>query len=120
MAESAADIAQTMIGKPYKFGGTTPKGFDCSGLVQYSYRKAGIKLPRATGAQLAQTSAIRKRDLRRGDLLFFNEDGQENSHVAIYLGDGLFVHAPSSGGTVRIEKLESAHWQKTFSAARRV
>jgi cell wall-associated NlpC family hydrolase len=120
VASSAADFAYSMVGKPYKYGGSKPSGFDCSGLVQYSYRKAGIKLPRATGAQLSASLAIRLRDLRRGDLLFFDEDSERNSHVTIYLGDGLFVHAPSSGGTVRVEKLDSAHWKKTFSAARRV
>jgi cell wall-associated NlpC family hydrolase len=120
VASIAADIAYSMVGKPYKYGGSKPSGFDCSGLVQYSYRKTGIKLPRATGAQLSATLAIRLRDLRRGDLLFFDEEGEKNSHVAIYLGDGVFVHSPSTGGTVRVEKLDSAHWKKTFSAARRI
>jgi murein DD-endopeptidase len=120
VAKSAADMAQSMVGKPYKYGGTTPAGFDCSGLVQYSYRKVGIKLPRATSALFTATFTVRSRDLRRGDLLFFNEDGEKNSHVGIFLGDGRFVHSPASGGVVRIEKLDSDHWKKTFSEAHRV
>ncbi len=120
VAGSAASTAEAMVGKPYKYGGSSPGGFDCSGLVQYSYRKAGIKLPRATGAQLGFAAPVRLRDLRRGDLLFFDEDGGRNSHVGIYLGDGQFVHAPSSGGIVRVEKLDSSHWKKTFSEARRI
>ena len=81
-----------MIGKPYRFGGATPAGFDCSGLVQFSYRQAGLALPHNTEA-------------RRGDLAFFDEEGKKSSHVGIYLGDGRFVHAPSSGKVVRSDFL---------------
>jgi murein DD-endopeptidase len=118
---AAADQALKMIGKPYRFGGSTPaKGFDCSGLVQYSFRQAGVALPRDTEQQRRASASIRVSNLRRGDLLFFDEEGKKNSHVGIYLGGGKFVHAPSSGGQVRTESLDSPYWKKHLSEARRV
>ncbi|TMH98256.1 MAG: NlpC/P60 family protein [Betaproteobacteria bacterium] len=117
----AADQALKMVGKPYRFGGSTPaKGFDCSGLVQYSFRQAGVALPRDTEQQRRASAGIRVSSLRRGDLVFFNEGWRRNSHVGIYLGSGKFVHAPSSGGHVRTESLDSPYWKKHLSEARRV
>ena len=117
----AADQALKMVGKPYRFGGSTPaKGFDCSGLVQYSFRQAGVALPRDTEQQRRASASIRVSSLRRGDLVFFNEGWRRNSHVGIYLGGGKFVHAPSSGGHVRTESLDSLYWKKHLSEARRV
>jgi len=118
---AAADQALKMIGKPYRFGGTTPsRGFDCSGLVQYSFRQAGVALPRETEQQRRASASIRVSSLRRGDLVFFNEGWRRNSHVGIYLGGGKFVHAPSSGGHVRTDRLDSPYWKKHLSEARRV
>ena len=118
---AAADQALKMVGKPYRFGGSTPaKGFDCSGLVQYSFRQAGVALPRDTEQQRRASASIRVSSLRRGDLVFFNEGWRRNSHVGIYLGSGKFVHAPSSGGHVRTESLDSPYWKKHRSEARRV
>ena len=118
---AAADQALKMVGKPYRFGGSTPaKGFDCSGLVQYSFRQAGVALPRDTEQQRRASTSIRVSSLRRGDLVFFNEGWKRNSHVGIYLGSGKFVHAPSSGGHVRTESLDSPYWKKHLSEARRV
>jgi cell wall-associated NlpC family hydrolase len=118
---AAADHALKMVGKPYRFGGSTPaKGFDCSGLVQYSFRQAGVALPRDTEQQRRASASIRVSSLRRGDLVFFNEGWRRNSHVGIYLGSGKFVHAPSSGGHVRTERLDSPYWKKHLSEARRV
>jgi len=118
---TAADQALKMVGKPYRFGGSTPaKGFDCSGLVQYSFRQAGLALPRDTEQQRRASASIRVSSLRRGDLVFFNEGWRRNSHVGIYLGGGKFVHAPSSGGHVRTESLDSPYWKKHLSEARRV
>ena len=117
----AADQALKMVGKPYRFGGSTPaKGFDCSGLVQYSFRQAGVALPRDTEQQRRASASIRVSSLRRGDLVFFNEGWRRSSHVGIYLGSGKFVHAPSSGGHVRTESLDSPYWKKHLSEARRV
>jgi len=117
----AASYALKMVGKPYRYGGASPaRGFDCSGLVQYSYRHAGVKLPHNTDAQRRLSKPVRRAELRRGDLIFFDEKGGDNSHVGIYLGDGTFVHAPSSGKTVRRDKLDSPYWRKHLSELRRI
>ena len=119
-ASRAADTAISMLGKPYKYGGNTPTGFDCSGLVHYSYSRVGVDVSRDTRTLRTQTSPARVSDLRRGDLLFFDQEGQKSSHVGIFIGDGRFVHAPSTGGKVRTEKLDAKYWQKHFVDARRV
>jgi|GEM_PF-283367 len=110
------------LGIHYKFGGTSPEtGFDCSGLVHYSAKKSlGLTLPRQS-SQLARTGkAIKKQQLAVGDLVFFNTRGSRYSHVGIYLGNNLFVHAPSSGGKVRVENMTSPYWKKRFTGARRI
>ena len=118
-AEQAAAHAQKMVGKPYKYGGSSPAGFDCSGLVLYSFKQAGVALPHNTEQQRRSAHPIKVADLRRGDLLFFNQEGKKYGHVAIYLGDGRFVHAPSSGKSVRSDTLNSPYWKKHLSEARR-
>lgn len=119
-ALKAVAHAREMIGKPYRYGGDTPAGFDCSGLVRYSYSRAGISLPRATGAQRSLAMPIPVRNLRAGDLVFFDQEGKKASHVGMYIGNGRFVHAPSSGGKVRTDSLKSEFWKKHFVDARRV
>jgi cell wall-associated NlpC family hydrolase len=109
-----------MVGKPYRYGGSSPSGFDCSGLVQYSYRQAGIALPRSTDEQRSASRLVKLGDLRRGDLLFFNQEGKKYGHLGIYIGDGRFVHAPSSGKSVRSDRLDSPYWKKHLSEARRL
>src|SRR5690348_1060009 len=111
IAERAASNAATMVGKPYRYGGASPAGFDCSGLVQYSYRQAGLALPHNTEAQRRSSQPVRLSSLRRGDLVFFDQEGKKSSHVGIYLGDGRFVHAPSSGKVVRSDRLDSPYWK---------
>ncbi len=119
--ERAAAYALKMIGKPYRFGGASPsRGFDCSGLVQYSYAHAGLKLPHNTEEQWRLSKPVRRADLRRGDLIFFDEKGGRNSHVGVYVGNGAFVHAPSSGKKVRRDRLDSPYWQKHLSELRRI
>jgi len=120
VADRAAANAATMVGKPYRFGGASPAGFDCSGLVQFSYRQAGLALPHNTEAQRRSSQPVRLSSLRRGDLVFFDQEGKKNSHVGIYLGDGRFVHAPSSGKVVRSDRLDSSYWKKHLSEARRL
>jgi len=119
-ADQAASHALKMLGKPYRYGGSTPAGFDCSGLVLYSYRQAGLSVPRSTDEQRSASRLVKLADLRRGDLLFFNQEGKKHGHVAIYLGDGKFVHAPSSGKAVRSDRLDSPYWKKHLSEARRI
>jgi murein DD-endopeptidase len=120
LSDQAADHAVKMVGKPYRYGGSSPAGFDCSGLVMYSYRQAGLALPHNTGKQRLAARPIEVAKLRRGDLLFFNQEGEKYGHVAIYVGGGKFVHAPSSGKSVRSDRLDSPYWSKHLSEARRL
>ena len=108
-----------MVGKPYKYGGASPAGFDCSGLVHYSYRQAGLSVPRSTAEQRRLSQRIKQAELKPGDLLFFDERGKKHSHVGIYVGDGRFVHAPSSGKSVRNDTLDNPYWRKSLSDVRR-
>jgi murein DD-endopeptidase len=119
-ADRAAASAQKMVGKPYKYGGTTPAGFDCSGLVRFSYQQAGVSLPRSTAEQRRASQHVKVAELKRGDLLFFDQEGKKHSHVGIYLGERRFVHAPSSGKHVRNDSLDSAYWKKHLSEVRRL
>jgi cell wall-associated NlpC family hydrolase len=119
-AYRASTYAAQMVGKPYRTGGAAPAtGFDCSGLVQFSFRQAGVILPRSTAEQRQAAARVRVSHLRHGDLLFFDLQGKRNSHVGIYVGDGQFVHAPSSGKRVRRDRLDSPYWRKHLSEARR-
>lgn len=119
--ERAAAQALKLVGAPYRYGGASPsRGFDCSGLVQYSYQHAGVGLPHNTEKQRHLGKPIRRAELRRGDLIFFDQEGKKNSHVGIYLGDGTFVHAPSSGKHVRRDRLDSPYWRKHLSELRRL
>ena len=102
----AAEIALRQVGIPYRYGGSSRSGFDCSGLVQYSYAQAGKTLPRTTGQQWASSTTVSRRGLQKGDLLFFNVDGKM-AHVGLYVGDNRFVHAPSSGRSVSVESLNT-------------
>jgi cell wall-associated NlpC family hydrolase len=119
-AERAARTARQMLGMPYRYGGSTPAGFDCSGLVSYSYARAGLSVARDTRGLLEQSALVRARDLRPGDLVFFDQEGKKRSHVGIYQGDGTFVHAPSSGGRVRSDRLDADYWSEHFVEARRI
>jgi murein DD-endopeptidase len=118
--DAAAALAAKMVGKPYKYGGSSPAGFDCSGLVQYSFRQAGVTLPHNTVKQRSASRLVKVAELRRGDLLFFDQEGKKNSHVGIYVGNGEFVHAPSSGKRVRRDRLDAPYWSKHISEARRL
>ena len=120
IAAKAVDYAREMLGRPYKFAGDTPEGFDCSGLVKYSYGRAGISMPRDTRSQHRVSVLVSTHGLREGDLLFFDQEGKKKSHVGMYLGKGRFIHAPSSGGKVRIDSINAEFWKKHFVEARRV
>ena len=116
---SAARHALEMQGKPYRAGGSSPRGFDCSGLVQYSYAMVNMRLPRSTEDQWTSSRAISRKEIRPGDLLFFHQEGKRNSHVAIYVGSSRFVHAPSSGKQVSTASLTDRYWSQHFAGARR-
>lgn len=119
-AARAADIAHAQLGKPYRYGGETPAGFDCSGLVQYSFSRVGVEVPRSTGELIRDGERVTRARIRKGDLLFFDQEGKRASHVGIYLGDDTFVHAPSGGKHVRRDRLDDPYWRKHFAGARRV
>ncbi|MBL0164865.1 MAG: C40 family peptidase [Xanthomonadales bacterium] len=114
--------AMSLVGTPYRYGGNTPEsGFDCSGLVGYVFRDAaGIPLPRTSSAiaDMREHDVPLKR-LQSGDIVLFGE-GRRVSHVGIYVGNGRFVHAPNSGGTVRLDQLDAPGWKDTFRAGKRV
>ncbi|HYM47944.1 MAG TPA: C40 family peptidase [Burkholderiaceae bacterium] len=119
--ERAAQVALSMVGKPYHYGGNSPqRGFDCSGLVQYSYGRAGLNLPHGTTQLKRLSKPISSRSLRPGDLLFFDQESKSSSHVAIYVGDDRFVHAPSSGKYVHVGNFASRYWKDHFNEARRL
>ena len=118
--ERAAQRAANLVGMPYRFGGASPvDGFDCSGLIYFSYREAGVTVPRTTEAQRLAARPVKTAELRPGDLVFFDLQGMKNSHVGIYAGRGSFVHAPSTGKDVRLDQLDSAFWKKQLSEIRR-
>jgi cell wall-associated NlpC family hydrolase len=109
----AARVALNQIGDRYSYGAAGPNRFDCSGLMKYSYKLAGIKLPRTSSAQARKAHRIKKKNLRRGDLMFFT-DGGGVYHAAMFLkwkkGHAVMVHAPGSGERVRRDRPWTTHW----------
>jgi cell wall-associated NlpC family hydrolase len=121
VAREVTFLALSLVDTPYRYGGNTPAGgFDCSGLIVYVYRTAaGVALPR-TVAQLARAGhPVRAGAMRTGDLVLFDTTGRF-SHAGIYVGGGRFVHAPSTGGTVRLDGVHARYWKPRFSGVRRV
>jgi murein DD-endopeptidase len=112
--------AHAMLGRPYRYGGASPRGFDCSGLVYYTYSRAGIRVPRTTAEQFLQAKRVGRRQLRPGDLLFFRLGSRRVSHVAIYKGAGEFIHAPSTGKHVMTGSLEDRYWRERFAGGGRL
>jgi cell wall-associated NlpC family hydrolase len=107
--------AKKFIGVPYVWGGTSPRGFDCSGFVRYVYAHFGVSLPHSSYAQFGDGHRVRRGSLRPGDLVFFDAVG----HVGIYIGNGRFIHAPHSGTRVTIQPL-GGWYSARFSGARRL
>jgi cell wall-associated NlpC family hydrolase len=111
--------ATAMLGQPYRYGGAQPGGFDCSGLVAYAASRAGIYLPRTAQEQQHAGVSVPRGELKAGDLVFMHLKGKD-LHVGIAVDAQRFVHAPASGGRVRIDSLDSAPYSTGFSSARRV
>jgi len=120
--QQIVDRAQDLIGIRYRRSGDRPQtGFDCSGFVGYVFREGvGLILPRASREISKTGTPASKDELKAGDLVFFNTMRHAFSHVGIYLGDHLFVHAPRTGEAVRIDNLQGRYWVKRYSGARRV
>ncbi|OYY57622.1 MAG: hypothetical protein B7Y05_19765 [Polynucleobacter sp. 24-46-87] len=120
--EDISIAAIGLVGVPYRYGGNTPKGgFDCSGLIAYVYAKsANIKLPRTIQEMSGKGQSVDGQPPAPGDLVFFNTTGEKYSHAGIYVGQGRFVHAPSAGGTVRLEYITKPYWAARFTEARRL
>lgn len=123
MADDVLLQAMAQIGVPYRWGGSSPQtGFDCSGLIGYVFNNSmNIKLPRSTTEMMRLKAPVIERSrLRSGDIVFFaTSGGRRVSHAGIYVGDNRFVHAPSSGGKVRIDSLDMPYWNKAYLQAKR-
>src|ERR1019366_2168035 len=115
-----SETALTLTGKPYRSGGADPAGFDCSGFTQYVFAQHGVALPRAVRDQFEAGQPVKQAELAPGDLMFFATTAHGPTHVAIAIGGDQFVHAPSSTGVVRIERLGAAYWAKRYLGARRL
>lgn len=116
LGSAVAELAMGMVGARYRFGGATPnEGFDCSGLVFYAYTQAGFRVPRTSREQFRAAHKIALDDASPGDLIFF-QDQAKLSHVAIYLGDRQFVHAPADGQRVAVASLDSPYYQQHLVA----
>lgn len=113
------DSIDSLLGIRYKSGGTTTAGFDCSGFTQYVFKKLGIDIPRDSRSQANRGEKVSQKDLRAGDLVFFNTNGKGVSHVGIYVGDGKFAHSSLSKG-ITITALSDKYYVKRYLFARRV
>nr|WP_238945443.1 C40 family peptidase [Vandammella animalimorsus] len=122
MMSDVVVTAMGYLGKPYSYGQSSLQGgFDCSGFVLSLFQRTlGHTLPRTAAEQARATQAIAKKELRPGDLVFFNTMRRQFSHVGIYIGEGRFIHSPRAGSRIRVESMEKAYWQSRFNGARRI
>lgn len=116
----AVRSALAYLGSRYRYGGSSARGFDCSGFTMHVFRKHGIVLPHSSRAQFRVGVPVARHELRPGDLVFFRTRGRGVSHVGIYIGDGKFIHASSARGRVRIDTLNSGYYKKRYVGARRI
>lgn len=124
-ADAGAEItlqALALVGVPYRYGSDDPaRGLDCSGLVRYVFRAVtALELPRRAEEISRLGHRVARSELQPGDLVFFDTRGRPYSHVAVYVGDGRFVHAPAQRGRVRVEAIDDRFWQRRFNGARRL
>ena len=119
LGQKIVNEAAKYLGAPYVWGGTTPDGFDCSGLVQYVFNSLGIEISRVSQTQFNEGVPISKGDLQPGDLVFFESNGDVH-HVGIYAGNGMMIHAPRTGDVVRFQSMETPYYQSEYAGARRI
>ena len=113
--------AKTQIGRPYKYGGATPKtGFDCSGLILWSYKQHGVNVPRVAKDQAKYGRAVKQSQLLPGDIVVFQISKRAGIHTGLYSGNGKFLHSPSSGKRVREDSIHADYWKRRYVTARRV
>jgi cell wall-associated NlpC family hydrolase len=112
--------ALSFRGTPYRYGGSDPSGFDCSGFVQWVYNAHGVRLPREVRDQYRVGDDVDLDEVEPGDLIFFETEKKGASHVGLAIGDGQFVHAPSSKGVVRVERYSSSYWGPRLVGVRRI
>jgi len=116
--QTIIQTAMTAVGTPYRWGGLSPKGFDCSGLVVYTYRKIGIHVPRTAKSQFKNCTAVTRRNIKPADLVFFSVPRRKGVvHVGIYIGKGQFVHAPGTGRKVTRASLDNIYFKQHFIRA---
>lgn len=115
----AVSVAMQYQGVPYKYGGTTPGGFDCSGFIQFVYKQLGVELPRTTYAQLGAGVQVSQVNLQPGDLIFFSCGGVATSHAGIYIGNGQFIHADADRG-IMVAALDNPYWSGVYQTAVRI
>ncbi len=123
ITDARAQVVSTaieMLGSPYRYGGSTPRGFDCSGLVRFSYQQAGLNVPRTAREQYERSTPVPGNRLQPGDLLFFTLNSRRVSHVGIYVGDGKFIHAPAIGKNVVESRLDDSFWHEHLVRAGRL
>ena len=117
--DALANFAMSLRGVRYRFGGATPDGFDCSGLVFYAHRHFGVAVPRTSRDQSEEAEEVKPRKLQPGDLVFFKIDSGKVNHVGIYIGRQRFVHAPGAGKPVTVNSLDEEFYADAFSSAGR-
>ena len=115
-----AQRAQQLVGARYRYGGSGPDAFDCSGLVYYVHSELGIRVPRTAADQMAAVSPVTRTALKPGDLVFFRDSGPTITHVGVYTGDGAFVHAPKTGRNVSYGSLSDDYYRENFAGAGRL
>lgn len=123
LRQQVVAIALEYKGAPYRYGGASARGFDCAGYVQFVFRQAGLDVPRTVSRQFSAGHEIARENPGKGDVVFFTKRALFNvlappSHVGIYIGGNRFIHAPSSGKTVRIDSLANLHWKRRYKGAR--
>ncbi len=122
LGSRVVQTARTQLGRPYRHGGTSPaRGFDCSGLVWWAFRKNGVNVPRTTSEQASAGHRVSLSRVRPGDILVFKTSPLwGNLHTALYVGNGYFIHSPRSGKRIRMERLPNSYWSPRLKTIRRV